>query len=66
MGKKCKNCGAELSEEASFCPYCATVQTKKQTAKPPRRWRKRAVFGLMAVLCLAAAVSFAYAPAGNV
>lgn len=57
MGKKCKNCGAELSEEASFCPYCATVQTKKQTAKPPRRWRKRAVFGLMAVLCLAAAVS---------
>lgn len=48
MSKKCKNCGADLPEDASFCPYCAQSQIEKQKVKPPRLWRKKA---LIAVLC---------------
>lgn len=54
MSKPCRNCGAELPDGASFCPHCTTVQTEKQQIKPLRRWRKRLVSGLAAVLILAA------------
>ncbi|MGN0563508.1 MAG: zinc-ribbon domain-containing protein [Candidatus Heritagella sp.] len=52
MMKKCIYCGTELPEEASFCPHCAQSQIAKTEAKPPRRWRRKA---LMAVFCILAA-----------
>lgn len=53
MSKTCKNCGAELPEGASFCPHCTAVQAEKQTVKPPRRWRKKALLGLIVLVLLA-------------
>ncbi|MDI9242977.1 zinc-ribbon domain-containing protein [Fusibacillus kribbianus] len=49
MSKTCKNCGAQLPDEASFCPHCTGNQTEKTVVKPPRLWRKKAV---TAALCL--------------
>lgn len=43
MRKKCNFCGAELPEEASFCPYCTGVLGEKQKMKQPRLWRKKAM-----------------------
>lgn len=37
--KKCMNCGAELPEEASFCPYCTATQNEKHQVVP--RWPRR-------------------------
>ena len=62
MSKTCKNCGAELPDEASFCPHCTGNQTEKTVVKPPRLWRKKAVTAalclvLIAVLILSFALS---------
>lgn len=43
MYKKCVNCGAELSQNAAFCPHCETIQIAKQPVKQPRLWRKKAL-----------------------
>ena len=43
MGKQCKNCGAELPEDASFCPHCAQSQIERSEVKPPHLWRKKAL-----------------------
>lgn len=56
MGKKCMHCGAELPEDASFCPHCAQSQIEKAEAKPPRLWRKKA---LIAAVCLLLAAGIA-------
>ncbi|MDY6181801.1 MAG: zinc-ribbon domain-containing protein [Candidatus Faecousia sp.] len=56
MGKKCGNCGAELPEDASFCPRCAQSQIGKAEVKPPRPWRKRTLISAACGILLAAAV----------
>ena len=56
MSKKCKNCGAELPEDASFCPRCAQSQIEKAEVNPPRLWRKKALIAASCVILLALAV----------
>ena len=60
MSKKCINCGAQLPEDASFCPHCAQSQIERSEVKAPRLWRKKV---LIAVLCVAilASLSLVYA-----
>ncbi len=53
MNKKCINCGTALPDAASFCPYCATVQTPKEQVHIPRLWRKRAIAALTILLAAA-------------
>ena len=58
--KKCIHCGAELPEEASFCPQCAKSQMEPAVQEPPRIWRKKsAMIGAVCavVLVLIAAVA---------
>ena len=46
----CPYCGAELPEEASFCPYCARgVRARTEIVPPNPAWRRR-VRRLLAVL----------------
>ena len=56
MRKKCKNCGAELPEDASFCPHCAQSQIEKTEVKPPRPWRKKALIAASCAILLVLAV----------
>ncbi len=49
MSKICNNCGAELPEEAHFCPYCAKEQSERKTMKAPILWRKKLKYVLIAV-----------------
>ena len=56
MSKQCRNCGAELPEDASFCPRCAQSQIERREVKPPRLWRKKALITAGCALVLAAAV----------
>ena len=56
MSKKCKNCGAELPEDASFCPHCAQSQIEKAEVKPPRPWRKKALIAASCAILLVLAV----------
>ena len=53
MHKQCRNCGAQLPEEASFCPHCAQSQTEKEEVTPPRLWRKKTIIAVFCVLVLA-------------
>ena len=62
MDKKCRNCGAELPEGASFCPHCAQSQIERTEAKPPRLWRKKALIAALCVLVLAAAALAVFLP----
>ena len=50
MRKKCIHCGAELPEEAAFCPHCAQSPIEKVEIKPPRRWRKKAMIASVCTL----------------
>lgn len=52
MSKPCRNCGAELPENASFCPHCAQSQIDRTKVKPPRLWRKKTLYALLSVLLL--------------
>ena len=56
MSKQCRNCGADLPEDASFCPRCAQSQIERREVKPPRLWRKKALITAGCALVLAAAV----------
>lgn len=56
MSKKCIHCGAELPEDASFCPHCAQSQIEKAEAKPPRLWRKKALIAVSCVLIVAVVI----------
>lgn len=56
MSKKCIHCGAELPEDASFCPHCAQSQIEKVEAKPPRLWRKKALIAVSCVLIAAVVI----------
>ena len=51
--KKCRNCGADLPEGASFCPHCAQSQIERQEVKPPRLWRKKALIAALCALAVA-------------
>lgn len=62
MSKQCGNCGAELPEDASFCPHCTQSQIEKQNVKPPRLWRKKALIAALCVLVLAAAALALFLP----
>lgn len=62
MSKKCKNCGADLPEGASFCPHCAQSQIEKREVKPPRLWRKKALYGLLGVVVLVVAALAVFLP----
>ena len=57
MRKQCRNCGAELPEDASFCPRCAQSQIERREVKPPRLWRKKALITAGCALVLAAVVA---------
>ncbi len=52
MTKKCKNCGTELPESASFCPHCTQSQIDRTEIKPPRLWRKKTLYVLLSLLLL--------------
>ena len=56
MSKKCIHCGAELPEDASFCPHCTQSQIEKAEVKLPRLWRKKT---MIAALCVALAAVIA-------
>ncbi len=56
MSKLCKNCGAELPEEASFCPHCTQSQIERTEVKPPHLWRKTALYIILGILVAGAAV----------
>ncbi len=51
--KQCKNCGRELPEEATFCPYCETEQIDVKAAELPKVWRKKAMIAAIVVVCFA-------------
>ena len=52
MTKKCKNCGTDLPEGASFCPHCTQSQIDRTEVKPPRLWRKKTLYVLLSLLLL--------------
>ena len=56
MSKQCRNCGADLPEDASFCPRCAQSQIERREVKPPRLWRKKVLITAGCALVLAAVV----------
>lgn len=58
MSKKCIKCGAELAENASFCPHCETKQSEPVVVKKPKIWR-RATVTVVAIAAVAALVYFA-------
>ena len=62
--KACPHCGAELPEEAAFCPRCARSVGQPRTIKPPllRRRLLRVSLALLAVLIAAAAFRYASRP----
>ena len=62
MSKQCKNCGADLPEDASFCPRCTQSQIERQEVKPPRLWRKKTLIAVGCVLVLAAAALAVFLP----
>lgn len=50
MSKLCSRCGAELPNEAAFCPHCTASLLEKQIRKPSRRSGR---WGwLLAALCV--------------
>ena len=60
--KKCRNCGADFPEGASFCPHCAQSQIERQEVKPPRLWRKKALIAALCALVLVTAALAVFLP----
>ncbi len=58
--KTCIHCGKPLPDDASFCPYCETVQTEPKDAELPKKWRKKAVtiLGIVLLIALTAAIGY--------
>ena len=54
--KKCVQCGADLPDGASLCPYCAASQVERHTVSPPRRINRfrlrRAVMAVVVTVSL--------------
>ena len=55
MSKKCVKCGQSLPDNASFCPHCTAIQNEKTEIKVPRRWKKKALTAVAALVLLAVA-----------
>ncbi len=59
--KTCNNCGKELPDEASFCPYCTTGQVEREQMKLMRPWRKKVMHALVLLLGILICIGiFAY------
>ena len=58
--KTCIRCGKPLPDDASFCPYCETVQTEPKDAELPKKWRKKTVtiLGIVLLIALTAAIGY--------
>lgn len=52
--KICPHCGAQLPEEASFCPRCAKSVNVRTAPKPPRPFPRKLLCRAIAVALLAA------------
>lgn len=52
--KPCPHCGAQLPEEASFCPRCAKSVNVRTAPKPPRPFPRKLLYRVLAVALLAA------------
>ena len=64
--KKCIKCGAELPDDAVFCPHCETSQYGKLSVTPPSPKRHRNVIAVICVvIVIAAAAAIIYALAGG-
>ena len=50
--KPCKFCGAELPEDAHFCPFCETEQEEKKPLRVPHPRRLRRILALLLALAL--------------
>lgn len=61
----CKNCGKELPDESSFCPYCMTKFTEEKEIKPElpekKKPNKKILIAVIAVICVIAIVAAAIA-----
>lgn len=62
MSKQCRNCGAELPEDASFCPHCTQSQIERSEIKPPRLWRKKTLYAFLGVLLFTTAALAVFLP----
>ena len=54
MAQKCPHCGADLPEEASFCPHCARTVHRRKAAKVPVPLLKRVLLGLLVLVIVSA------------
>ena len=54
MEQKCPWCGADLPENASFCPHCAKVVRPRKIPKQPVPLLKKLLLGLLYLAMLAA------------
>lgn len=52
--KSCLHCGADLPEQAAFCPYCAQSVNSRTSVRPPRRVPRRLLWGIAVLILLAA------------
>ncbi len=60
--KRCLHCGAQLPNEAAFCPHCAKSIHKRTEVKPPRHmpgWALRSALIAVCILAVALAVALA-------
>ena len=61
----CRNCGKELPDESSFCPYCMTKFIEEKEIKPDlpknKKPNKKLLIAIIAVICVIAIVVVAIA-----
>ena len=65
LNQICPSCGAQLPQEASFCPYCAQSINQRVELEPPAHsWRKALRVGgvLLVLACLALGCVWALGP----
>lgn len=54
MEKNCPHCGAELPEEASFCPHCAQSINARVEPRPPKPFPRRVLYAAVAAVVVCA------------
>ena len=47
--KPCIHCGEPLPEDASFCPVCGQSQITTEEVNPPRIWKRKTLYILLAL-----------------